>query len=215
MRARSREDTLREILSRRVSAIIRTDDQQTAAGAIEAAIRGGFGMVEFTLTTPGALELVGDFSKRHPDVLVGAGTVLAAEQAEQAVRAGARFVVSPVCDPDVIAHIRKLGGVSIAGTFTPTEMLTAHRAGADLVKLFPAPAADVAQFVSAVLGPMPFLRIFPTAGVDVDNLLGVLRAGAAGVGFVKALFAPADLAAKDFAAIEKRAAAITRKLGEL
>ncbi len=204
--------TLTEILHRRVGAIIRTKDAQLAADAMNAAVAGGFRMVEFTLTTPDALRLISEFAKR-PDLLVGAGTVLTSDEARKAAKAGAKFLVSPVCDPEVIAEASALGAVCIPGTSTPTEMLTAHRAGAELVKLFPAPA-DVAGFVTAVLGPLPFLRIYPTAGVTVENFVDILRAGASGVGFVRSLFDPEELAAGNFAAIEARAAEISRRLAE-
>ena len=90
-------------------------------------------------------------------------------------------------------------------------MITAHRAGADLLKLFPAPA-DVAQYVKSILGPLPFLRIFPTAGVDIDNMCDVLDAGAAGIGFVRSLFARADLAAGNFHTLQQPAPHITPRL---
>ncbi len=210
MSTTGRHDIVDRIESLRVGAIIRTDDQDLARQAMLAAVRGGFRMVEFTLTTPGALELIGEFADRE-DLLVGAGTVMSPEDAAAAVSAGARFLVSPVCDPEVIAAARKLDVASIPGTFTPTEMLTAHRCGADFVKLFPAPA-DPAQFVANILGPLPYLRIYPTAGVTPENFTAILEAGAAGVGFVKPLFEPADLARRDFDAIEKRAAGIIRQL---
>ena len=206
----SAEGVLQEILKRRVSAIIRTKDQQLASDAMAAACRGGFRMIEFTLTTPGALELIADFSTKD-DLLVGAGTVLELQQARDAVAAGARFLVSPVCDPEIIAEARRCGAVSIPGTFTATEMQTAHRLGADLVKLFPAPAG-VAGYIRAILGPLPHLRIFPTAGVDLDNVIDVLEAGAAGAGFVRSLFDPELMSARDYAAIEARAAAICRRV---
>lgn len=179
---------------------------------MRAAVRGGFSMIEFTLTTPGALELIAEFAEDQ-DLLVGAGTVLSPEQAHEAVNAGARFLVSPVFDPEVVEAARHLDVVSIPGTQTPTEMLTAHRAGADLVKLFPAPA-DPAEYIAAVLGPLPFLRIFPTHGTTPDNFVTILRAGAFGLAFVKSLFVPQDMAGRNFAAIERRAAAISRRLTE-
>ncbi|MBE7506434.1 MAG: bifunctional 4-hydroxy-2-oxoglutarate aldolase/2-dehydro-3-deoxy-phosphogluconate aldolase [Planctomycetia bacterium] len=195
--------TIRRIQDYRVSAILRTDDAQTAKDAMNAAVDGGFRMIEFTLTTPGAIELIQEFSARQ-DLLVGAGTVLTVEQARTATKAGAKFLVSPVFDPQIVAEARSLDAVSIPGAFTPTEMFAAHKSGADFVKLFPSPG-DVAQFVSAVLAPMPFLRIFPTAGVTADNFLAVLASGAAGVGFVKSLFDPAELSAKNYSAIQARA----------
>lgn len=209
-----REETVKEIINRRVSAIIRTNDQQIAADAMDAAISGGFRIVEFTMNTPGSLELITTFSTRHNGLTVGAGTVLTPQDATNAVNSGARFIVSPVCDKEVIARAKELDVVTIPGTFTATEMLIAHRYGADLVKLFPAPA-NLIQYISFLLGPMPYLKIFPTTGVDIQNMIDVLKAGAAGIGFVGSLFNPADLANKNFDAIEKRAAAIHHRLAEL
>ena len=205
-----RKNVLAEIERRRVGAIIRTDDQGLASDAVKAAVAGGFRMVEFTLTTPNALRLISEFSS-NPDLLVGAGTVMSPRDAREAVNAGASFLVSPVCDPEVIAETKALDVVSIPGTFTPSEMMTAHSCGADLVKLFPSPG-NVAEYVTAILGPLPFLRIFPTDGVTPENFIEILSAGAAGVGFVRSLFDPADLSAGDFAAIERRAADIVERL---
>jgi Entner-Doudoroff aldolase len=207
-----RHETLERLQASPASAIIRTGDAETARLAMEAAVGGGFRVVEFTLTTPGALELVAEFSAR-PDLLVGAGTVLQPLDVRRAVEAGARFVVSPVCDPEVIREAAACEAVSIPGTFTPTEMIAAQRAGADLVKLFPAPA-NVAEYISAVLGPLPSLRIFPTAGVTLENCVEVLRSGAFGVGFVRALFDPRDLADRRFKAIEERAARLIARVRE-
>ena len=210
---KQRAATLEAMGQRRVSAIIRTRSRQAAHDAMTAAVAGGFRMIEFTLTTPGALQLVSEFSENR-DLLVGAGTVLSVEDARRAVDAGARFLVSPVCDPEVVVEAKKLGVVSVPGTFTASEMVSADRLGADLVKLFPAPA-DVPGYVRAILGPLPHLRIFPTAGVTPDNFLTVLQAGAFGVGFVASLFDPDEIAAGDFRAIERRATDIHRRLESL
>ena len=205
-----KENVLAEIERRRVGAIIRTNDQGLASNAMKAAVAGGFRMVEFTLTTPNALRLISDFAK-NPDLIVGAGTVMSPRDARQAVDAGASFLVSPVCDAEVIAEAKTLDVVSIPGTFTPSEMLAAHRCGADLVKLFPSPG-NIAQYVASVLGPLPYLRIYPTAGVTPENFIEILGAGATGVGFVASLFDPTDLAAGDFAAVERRAVGIVQRL---
>jgi Entner-Doudoroff aldolase len=213
MSSTRRQQAVDRIIAQKVSAIIRTHDQALAADAMSAAVAGGVRIVEFTLTTPGAMELIARFAE-NPDLLVGAGTVLTVDQARAAVDAGARFLVSPVCDPVVIGEAARLGAASIPGTCTPTEMQAAHRAGADFVKLFPA-QADVIDFVRSVLGPLPHLRIFPTAGISIENFTDVIRAGAVGVGFVRPLFAPDDLARRDFASIEKRAADIMNRLHSL
>lgn len=206
MNTSHRPATLSEIGRLRLSAIIRTNAMKTAADAMEAAVAGGFRLVEFTLTTPGAMELIQRFAAR-PELLVGAGTVLTVEEARASVKAGARFLVSPITDAAVIKEAAALDVVCIPGAFTPTEMMTAHRLGADIVKLFPSPA-DVAEHVAAILAPLPHLKIFPTAGVTADNFRAILRAGAFGAGFVKSLFDPALLAKGDYAAIQRKAAEI-------
>ena len=187
----------------KASAILRTDDQEKAALAMEAAIRGGFRIIEFTLTVPGVFDLVRDFSRRE-DLVVGTGTVMDVKQAQQSVEAGARFLVSPVVDEAVIAAATELGVASMPGTHTPTEMLRAHRAGAQLCKLFPCPHGGP-DWVRSVLGPMPFLKIVPTNGVDQHNAGDWIAAGAFAAGFVATLFAPADIADGHWDAIEERA----------
>lgn len=187
----------------RASAIVRTDDRDAAERAMRSAIDGGFRIVEFTLTTPGAMELVRSFG-REPDLTVGAGTVLTRDEARRAVDAGARFLVSPVTDPEVIGAATDLGVPMLAGTYTPTDMLGAYRAGAGYQKLFPLPG-DPEAYIRACLGPMPFLRIVPTSGVTEHNAATLLRAGAHAVGFVGSLFDAGDIRAKNWDAIRARA----------
>lgn len=193
----------------RASAILRTDDQRKAADAMDAAIRGGLTLVEFTLTVPGVYELIREFSRRD-GVVVGAGTVLEVEQARRAVEAGASFLVSPVVDEAVIAAADALGVAAMPGTHTPTEMLRAHRAGAQLCKLFPAPAGGP-RWLKSVLGPLPFLKVVPTNGIDVDTMDDWFAAGAWAGGFVASLFTPEDMAARNWDAIEARARTIAER----
>ena len=187
----------------KASAILRTDNQEKAALAMEAAIRGGFTVVEFTLTIPGAYVLVEEFSKRE-GLIVGTGTVMDAKQAQLSVEAGARFLVSPVVDEDVIFAANELGVASMPGTHTPTEMLRAHRAGAQMCKLFPSPSGGP-DWVRSVLGPMPYLNIVPTNGVDEHNAADWIKAGSFAVGFVAPLFVASDIAEQRWDAIEQRA----------
>jgi Entner-Doudoroff aldolase len=196
----------------KASAILRTNDQEKAALAMEAAIRGGFRIIEFTLTVPGVYDLVRDFSRRE-GLIVGTGTVMTVNDAQKSVEAGARFLVSPVVDEVVIRAATELGVASMPGTHTPTEMLLAHRAGAPLVKLFPAPAGGPA-WVRGVLGPMPFLKIVPTNGVDHTNAAEWLAAGAYAAGFVAPLFPADDLAEGRWDAIEERAAKCMAAVGD-
>ncbi|MBK8974291.1 MAG: bifunctional 4-hydroxy-2-oxoglutarate aldolase/2-dehydro-3-deoxy-phosphogluconate aldolase [Planctomycetes bacterium] len=195
---------LLEVFEReRCSAILRTPHARAVAPAMEAAIRGGFRIVEFTLNTPDALEHVAVFAER-PELLVGCGTVLSTDDAERALAAGARFLVSPVADDDVIDLCVARGALCIPGVFTPAEMLRAHRRGAHVLKLFPGPV-EGPTYLRSCRGPMPFLRIFPTSGVDLDNVAEYFAAGAFGVGFVNCLFEPDDLAHRRFQVIEARA----------
>lgn len=187
----------------KASAILRTNSQEKAALAMEAAVRGGFTVIEFTLTIPGVYELVQDFSRRV-GLVVGTGTVMDEEQAQKSVEAGARFLVSPVVDDVVISAARDLGVACMPGTHTPTEMLWAHRAGAQLCKLFPAPAGGP-DWVRSVLGPMPYLKIVPTNGVDEHNAADWVSAGVYAMGFVAPLFVAADIEAGNWDAIEARA----------
>ncbi len=184
---------------------------------MDAAIRGGFRIVEITMTTPGCLEQIADLRAQAnhdgQDLTIGAGTVLTVDDAKQAMAAGAQFLVSPVTDPQIITFCRQHDLVSVPGTFTPTEMMTAHKAGADLVKLFPGPSNGPA-FLRALRGPLPFLRVFPTSGVTEENCEEWLAAGAFGLGFVASLFEPMDMAKHRFEAIEARAKRMTDKVRE-
>lgn len=188
------------------SAILRTDISGAVRPAMEAAVAAGFRIVEFTLTTPGALDCIAEFAKRA-DLVVGAGTVLTADDARAAVDHGARFLVSPVVDERVVETAISLGVAMMPGTHTPTEMLRAHRAGAPLQKLFPAPGLGP-DYVRACLGPLPFLNIVPTSGVDASNAAAYLDAGAHAVGFVSPLFDPERIRLRDFDWIEQRAHAL-------
>ncbi len=201
------QHALEALAHNRCSAILRTSLTEAAGPAMRAAVEGGFRVVEFTLTTPGALEQISAFA-RDGHLLVGAGTVLSVEDAAAAAQAGAQFLVSPVTDPTVIAWCNENDVLAIPGAYTPTEMLTAHRAGAQVVKLFPSPGDGVDEgpgYLRACLGPMPFLRLFPTSGVTEQNAAAFLEAGAFGVGFVNNLFDAQDLAQGQFDSVRERA----------
>ncbi len=198
----------------RTSAIVRADDAATAELAMTAALKGGVRIVEFTLTTPGALELVTEFAARTlapiddlATPLVGAGTVLRVDEVERAAAAGACFVVSPVFDPVIVQAAVAADLAVLPGVHTPTEMLAAWRAGAQLLKLFPVPAFGP-QWLRSVLAPLPWLEVVPTNGVDLDNAAAWIDAGALAIGLVGDVFRKPWLASKDAAAIEARVRAI-------
>lgn len=205
-----RAATLAAFAEYRCSAILRTDDASAVQPALEAAVEGGMRIVEVTMTTPDCLDHIHDLSERQ-DLVVGAGTVLSLSDAKEAMAAGAQFLVSPVVDPQLISFCRQHELVSVPGTYTPTEMMHAHRAGADLIKLFPGPASGP-DFLRAIRGPLPFLKLFPTSGVTEDNIDAWFDAGAFGLGFVGSLFAPEDLALRRFDAIRERATRMLAKV---
>jgi 2-dehydro-3-deoxyphosphogluconate aldolase/(4S)-4-hydroxy-2-oxoglutarate aldolase len=188
---------------RRALVILRATVEEAAGPAMEAAVSAGFRVLEFTLNTPGALARIQEFSRRE-GLVVGAGTVLDRGDVRRAVDAGARFLVSPVVDETVIREGVEAGVAVIPGAQSPTEMLRAHRAGATLLKLFPAPGTGPA-FVRACLGPLPFLRIVPTNDIDASNAGTYLGAGAFAVGFGNRLFDPGEMRRGEFGRIEERA----------
>jgi len=196
----------------KASAILRTHDTDHARQAMEAAVDGGFRVVEFTFSIPDVLELIREFAARE-DLIVGAGTIVTRFEAVQAVEAGARFLVSPVVDEDVIKTAAELGVAMMPGCATPTEMLHAHRLGAQLQKLFPGQASGP-LWVKQTLGPLPFLNIVPTSGVDLENALDYLNAGSFAVGFVNSLFVPDEISAGRFDVIRERAAAMIEAVGQ-
>ena len=202
------QDVLDRFAEERCSAILRTPNESAVVPALQAAVDGGFKIIECTLNTPSALDAIRGFAERD-DLLVGAGTVLTTDAAAAAVDAGARFLVSPVMDPEVIGWCVERDLVVIPGTFTPTEMLCAHRAGAPIVKFFPGPG-DGPETVKSIRGPLPFLRIFPTSGVTLENARAFLDAGAFGLGFANCLFDPDDIEHERFDAIRERAAQMVR-----
>jgi 2-dehydro-3-deoxyphosphogluconate aldolase/(4S)-4-hydroxy-2-oxoglutarate aldolase len=159
-------------------AIVRLDDLSEATSIGEALLAGGIGTFEFALTNERAIEAVGEVVDRlGEEALVGAGTVLDAQSADAAIGAGAQFLVTPVYVRDVIDAGREAGVPVVCGAFSPTEIFAARRAGADLVKVFPARNLGPA-FFGDVLAPLPDLKLVPTGGVGLENCAEFIRAGA-------------------------------------
>jgi 2-dehydro-3-deoxyphosphogluconate aldolase / (4S)-4-hydroxy-2-oxoglutarate aldolase len=170
-----------------VVAVIRMRDAGKLQAVIDALREGGVRAIEVTMTVPDAVSLIRRLAPSlPPDVLLGAGTVVDAETARAVIDAGARYVVSPVFRPDVIAECHKRGAAAAPGCFTPTEILNAHDMGADIVKVFPATALGP-QFIKDVRAPLPQLKLMPTGGVSLDNAGDWIRAGAVAVGAGSAL----------------------------
>jgi 2-dehydro-3-deoxyphosphogluconate aldolase/(4S)-4-hydroxy-2-oxoglutarate aldolase len=186
-------------------AIFRTSNAEQAVAAAEAAIAGGFRVVEITYGVPDAISVIKRLVQDHGnDVLVGAGTVLTAEQVNAAVDAGAQFLVSPCVLPEMIVAGAERDIVTIPGAFTPTEIYNAYSLGADLVKLFPAVRSGP-EYLRAIRGPLPDIPIIPTAGVTTANAAEWLNAGAVALGAAGGVFDRAAIEKGDWATVTKLA----------
>jgi 2-dehydro-3-deoxyphosphogluconate aldolase/(4S)-4-hydroxy-2-oxoglutarate aldolase len=184
---RGRMDVVREIEATGVVAVIRLPDASQLRAVAEALLQGGVRTLEVTMTVPRAVALIEELAASlPPEVLVGAGTVLDAETARQVMLAGARFVVSPVFDRKIIETCHRYDIAVVPGCFTPTEILAAWQAGADVVKVFPATALGPG-FLKDVRGPLPHVRLMPTGGVTRENAGEWIRAGAVAIGVGTAL----------------------------
>ncbi len=169
---------------------------------------GGVRVIELTMSVPGAIELIRQLASRLPDGFVlGAGTVLDGDTARRVIEAGARFVVSPVFRREVITACHERDAAVMPGCFTPTEILEAWDAGADVVKVFPATALGP-TFLKDVRGPLPQVKLMPTGGVTLDNAGDWIRAGAVAVGVGTALLDTAAIAAGQYGVLRANAARI-------
>jgi 2-dehydro-3-deoxyphosphogluconate aldolase/(4S)-4-hydroxy-2-oxoglutarate aldolase len=181
------ERTVRDVLADGVFLCVRLDGATPLIEACEAAVRGGLTVLEITLTTPGAIDAIAHFAKSG-GAIAGAGTALTVDDVRAVARAGGRFVLSPVFDPDVVDEAHRLGLLAVPGTSTPTEILSAHRHGARLVKVFPAAALGGAAYIRAVRGPLPGIPLVPTNGITADSIVDYIQAGAVAVGVGSEVF---------------------------
>lgn len=165
-----------------IVAVIRRPKPQDALHIANALVEGGVGALEITVDTPGVFDLIALLKgKLGERALVGAGTVLDADTAKQAILAGSDFIFSPILDIDTIRLTNKYGKISIPGVMTPTEIVMAHKAGADLIKVFPGNALGV-DYIKELQGPLGHIPMMPTGGVTMDNVAQFIRNGAVAVG---------------------------------
>ncbi|HEY1578121.1 MAG TPA: bifunctional 4-hydroxy-2-oxoglutarate aldolase/2-dehydro-3-deoxy-phosphogluconate aldolase [Terracidiphilus sp.] len=163
--------------------VLRAKNAEQAHAAVRAMVDGGITIVEVTMTVPGAIDLLRELKTEYGStLLLGSGTVTTAAEAQQTINAGAEFVVSPSLHPEVIEVTNANGKLSIPGALTPTEVITAWRAGADYVKIFPCSAMGGASYVKSLLGPFPFLKLIPTGGVTLETAPAFIQAGARALG---------------------------------
>ncbi|MBN2244386.1 MAG: bifunctional 4-hydroxy-2-oxoglutarate aldolase/2-dehydro-3-deoxy-phosphogluconate aldolase [Candidatus Aminicenantes bacterium] len=202
----TKEEVLRIILDTKVIAVIRMADANKVAKVVAAIQAGGVKAIEITMTTPGALDEIRIMSSQKiPGVIIGAGTVLDSETAASVIRAGADFVVSPILNEEMIRLCRQYGKLVVPGALTPTEIIKAWDAGADIVKIFPATSVGPRYFKD-LKGPLPQVRLMPTGGVDLENAAEFIRNGACCVGIGTALLDKKAIQAGDWMVLTKKAA---------
>lgn len=181
--------TLEEVLDDGVFLCVRLGASHPVLDACRAAVRGGLKVLEITLTTPNALDVIAELST-EPGIVVGGGTVLSAGDVRDVRRAGGRFVMSPVFDPGVVDEANLTDLLAVPGASTPTEILAAQRHGAPLVKVFPSGALGGPAYLRAVRGPLPAVPLVPTSGPTAETIADYLAAGAVAVGVGGEVFSP-------------------------
>lgn len=209
-----RSRTVDRLVDEGAVAVVRLPDADRLARVALALREGGLNALEITLTTPNAFGIIAQLAGELGDeALIGAGSVLDADNAQRAIDAGASYVVSPVFRPDVVRATHEAGAAAIPGAFTPTEALAATNAGADIVKVFPADVVGI-PFFKAVLAPMPALRLMPTGGVTPSNAGDWIRAGAVAVGVGSALLDKAAIANDDMHTLTRNARTLKQSIAD-
>lgn len=210
----SHYDTISALSEVGIVAVIRAPSASAAVDAVDALVAGGVRGIEVTYSTPDAPAALREIAERHgDDVLLGAGTILQAAQAREAVAAGARFLVSPGIDDEVAEAMTRTGAVTMLGALTPTEIMRAIRLGTHVVKVFPGSLVGP-SYLRAMRGPFPDVGMMPTGGVSPDNVGAWLQNGAIAVGAGGELVPGAALARRDWGAITEKARRFTDALRE-
>jgi 2-dehydro-3-deoxyphosphogluconate aldolase / (4S)-4-hydroxy-2-oxoglutarate aldolase len=196
-----READLQRVLDCGIVAVVRFPEPGPLVQVMHALAEGGVTVAEVTFTVPYAIDVIREAKKQLGNrVLLGAGTVLDSETARAAILAGAEFIVSPTVNTSVIQLCRRYDKLVMPGAFTPTEILAAWEAGADIVKVFPADVVGP-KFFQAMRGPLPQIKLMPTGGVDLATANEFLKAGAVCLGVGSQLIDPKWVAASNFSAI--------------
>jgi len=178
-----KSQVLERIKSIGIIPVVRASSGDEALAAVAAIKAGGLSVLEITMTVPGAVGIIEQIAKRYGDeVLVGAGTVLNAETARDCLAAGAQFIVSPALNLETIAFCRDAGCAIMPGALTPTEVVTAWSAGADMVKVFPCGALGGASYIKSLKAPLPQIELVPTGGVSLTTAASFIEAGSAAIG---------------------------------
>jgi 2-dehydro-3-deoxyphosphogluconate aldolase/(4S)-4-hydroxy-2-oxoglutarate aldolase len=178
---------LQEIYKRKAVAVLRVKETEKLKNVINAINKGGVSIIEITMSVPNACYLIEKMTEEiNEDIIIGVGTVLDKATEEKAIKAGAKFVVSPILKKEIIDTAKEHEIPVMPGCFTPTEVQTAYEWGADIIKIFPADVVGI-PFFKAILAPMPYLKLMPTGGVSLTNAGEWIKAGACAVGLGSAL----------------------------
>jgi 2-dehydro-3-deoxyphosphogluconate aldolase/(4S)-4-hydroxy-2-oxoglutarate aldolase len=178
----TKQDVLAELKRIGLVPVLRAESEAQALALAGAIADGGVTCLEVTMTVPGAVHVIARLSKERPEILLGAGTVLDVEAAKRCLDAGAQFIVSPAFDEQTVAHCRKQEIAVLPGALTPTEVIRAWNAGADVVKIFPASAMGGAKYLKSLKAPLPQIEMIPTGGVSLATAVEFLEAGAFALG---------------------------------
>jgi len=210
----NRENILQEILKRKAVAVLRVKEEEKLQRVIEAINAGGVSVTEITMTVPNAIRLIERMSEiLDKNIIIGVGSVLNSKTAEDAIKAGAKYVVSPVFKKEIIETAHKFNVPAMPGCFTPTEIQTAFEAGADIVKVFPADVVGM-EFFKAILAPMPHLKLMPTGGVSLTNAGDWLKAGACAVGIGSALLDKKAIQENNYSKLTENARIIMKSISD-
>jgi 2-dehydro-3-deoxyphosphogluconate aldolase/(4S)-4-hydroxy-2-oxoglutarate aldolase len=210
----NRELILNEVLKRKSVAVIRLKDSTKLKKVIEAISLGGVTVAEITTTVPNAIELIKKITNEVSDeIIIGVGSVLDIQTAKDAIKAGAKYVVSPILKKEIIEVVHEYDAVSMPGCFTPTEIYSAYEFGADVIKVFPADTLGM-QFFKGVLAPMPFLKLMPTGGVTLTNAGEWIKAGAVAVGVGTALLNKEAIENENYSVLSDNAKLISKSIND-
>jgi len=205
----TKNEVLRGIEEIGLVPVVRARSAEFAIRAVEAVLAGGVSIFEITMTVPNAVSVIEKLSAKFGSrALIGAGTVLSAGDAKACIDAGARFIVSPGFDAATVEAVRAKDIAVMPGALTPTEVIAAWKAGADMVKIFPCSAMGGAKYLKALRGPLPQVKLLPTGGVSLTTVHEYIAAGAAALGVGSELVDEAALEAGQDAALTERASAL-------
>ncbi len=193
----NREEVRAKIQSIGLIPAVRVSTPEDAVFAADAVSHGGIPIVELTMTVPKAAELITHLLKKHPHMVVGAGTVLDVETARACLDAGARFITSPGLDLATLEFAVKQGVTVLAGVLTPSEVMLAVKAGADFIKVFPCAQVGGPSYIRALRGPFPNARFIAAGGVNQQNAADYIQAGVAAIGVGAHLIPPRAIEAKE------------------